>query len=75
VRGCLESANEEFGRLKYEELKLYNVQAWLDKMGAERGLSKGNRLRKWGHTMKWLAIDKLQSAFSWAEQQGLVLKT
>jgi len=74
VLGCLGSANEEFGRLKYEELKLYHVQTWLDKMGTERGRSKGNRLKKWGDVMKRLAIDKLQSAFSWAEQQGLIVK-
>ena len=74
VLGCLESANEEFGKLKYEELKLYHVQTWLDKMGVERGRSKGNRIRKWGDVMERLAIDKLQSAFSWAEQQGLVLR-
>jgi len=72
VTRCLHSANEEFGSLAYEELKLYHVQKWLDKMGTERGRSKGNRLRKWGHTMKRLAIDKLQAAFSWAEQQGLL---
>jgi hypothetical protein len=28
VLGSLQSANEEFGRLKYEELKLYHVQSW-----------------------------------------------
>ena len=72
VMGSLQSANEEFGKLKYEELKLYHVQTWLDRMGTERGRSKGNRLRKWGHTMKRLAIDKLQAAFSWGEQQGLI---
>jgi len=72
VTRCLESANEDFGALRYEELKLYHVQTWLDRMGKERGRSKGNRLRKWGDSMKRIAIDKLQCAFSWADQQGLV---
>ncbi len=72
VTGCLESANEDFGNLRYEELKRYHVQKWLDRMGMERGRSKGNRLRKWGDSMKRIALDKLQCAFSWAEQQGLV---
>ncbi|MSQ95631.1 MAG: hypothetical protein EXR98_13870 [Gemmataceae bacterium] len=72
VMSCLESANNQFGKLKYEELKIYHVQSWLDKMGTDRGRSKGNRIRKWGDVMKRLAIDKLQAAFSWAEQQGLI---
>jgi hypothetical protein len=53
-RGCADSAVEEFGRLKYKDLKIMHVQAWLDKMGRERGRSRGNRIRKWGHTMKRL---------------------
>lgn len=74
VLSCLKSANDDFGQLRYEELKMYHVQAWLDRMGTERGRSKGNRLRRWGDVMKRLAIDKLQAAFSWAEQQGLISK-
>jgi hypothetical protein len=42
VMRCLQSGNEEFGSLAYEELKLYHVQTWLDKMGTERGRSRGN---------------------------------
>jgi integrase len=51
-----------------------HVQAWLDKMGRERGRSRGNRIRKWGHTMKRLAVDKLQAAFSWGVQQGMITR-
>jgi hypothetical protein len=69
----------EFGGLKYKELKIMHIQAWLDKMGQARGEIKGGRARKasgrvkrWGNTMKGLAVDKLQAAFSWAEQQGMI---
>jgi integrase len=69
---CCDSAVQEFGHLKYKDLKIMHVQAWLDTMGLERGRSRGNRIRKWGHTMKRLAVDKLQAAFSWAVQQGMI---
>jgi integrase len=71
-RHCCNSAVQEFGHLRYKELKVMHVQAWLDRMGLERGRSRGNRVRKWGHTMKRLAADKLQAAFSWAVQQGMI---
>jgi integrase len=73
-RRCCDSAVQEFGHLKYKELKIMHVQAWLDKMGLERGRSRGNRIRKWGHTMKRLAVDKLQAAFSWCVQQGMITR-
>jgi integrase len=73
-RRCAESAMEEFGHLKYKDLKIMHVQAWLDKMGRERGRSPGNRIRKWGHTMKRLAVDNLQAAFSWGVQQGMITR-
>jgi integrase len=73
-RRCCDSAVREFGHLKYKELKVMHVQSWLDKMGLERGRSRGNRVRKWGHTMKRLAADKLQAAFSWAVQQGMITR-
>ena len=73
-RRCCDSAVQEFGHLKYKDLKIMHVQAWLDKMGLERGRSRGNRIRKWGHTMKRLAVDKLQAAFSWGVQQGMITR-
>jgi integrase len=73
-RRCCDSAVQEFGHLKCKDLKIMHVQEWLDKMGLERGRSRGNRIRKWGHTMKRLAIDKLQAAFSWAVQQGMITR-
>ncbi len=71
-RRCCDSAVEGFGHLKYKDLKIMHVQEWLDKMGLERGRSRGNRVKKWGHTMKRMAVDKLQAAFSWAVQQGMI---
>jgi integrase len=73
-RRCCDSAVQEFGHLKCKDLKIMHVQEWLDKMGLERGLSRGNRIRKWGHTMKRLAVDKLQAAMSWAVQQGMITR-
>ena len=48
VTSSLTSANEEFGHLQYKELKLFHVQAWLDRMGTERGRSRGQRLAQVG---------------------------
>ena len=73
-RRCCDSAVQEFGHLKYKDLKVLHVQEWLDMMGLERGRSRGNRLRKWGHTMKRLAVEKLQAAFSWGVQQGMITR-
>ena len=73
-RRCCDSAVQEFGHLKCKDLKIMHVQAWLDKMGLERGRSRGNRIRKWGHTMKRLAVDKLQAALSWGVEQGMITR-
>jgi integrase len=74
LRRCCDSAVQDFGHLKYKDLKVLHIQEWLDKMGLERGRSRGNRLRKWGHTMKRLAVEKLQAAFSWGVQQGMITR-
>jgi integrase len=68
-----------FKDLLVKELKLFHVQAWLDKMGTERGrivAGRGGksvgRVKKWGDTMKRMAFDKLLTALNWAVSQGLI---
>jgi hypothetical protein len=51
VRDYLQSGIEEFGSLKVKDLKNLHVQAWLDKMGQERGEHRG-RVKKWGETIE-----------------------
>lgn len=68
---CTKSAIAEFGSLKVRELKPLHVQAWLDKMGTDRGMHRGRPLR-WGDTMKRMAYDKLITALNWAVKQKMI---
>lgn len=68
---CSKSAVAEFGALKVSELKPLHVQAWLNKMGTNRGMHRG-RVRQWGDTMKRMAYDKLMTALNWAVKQEII---
>jgi integrase len=70
---CTKSAVAEFGGLKVKDLKPLHVQAWLDKMGTNRGLHRG-RVRQWGDTMKRMAYDKLMAALNWAVKQKMITR-
>jgi integrase len=64
----------EFGNVRICDLKVMHVQQWLDKMGKNRGLSRGSRVKKWGPTQKRIAIDKLITALNWAVEQGTITR-
>ncbi len=70
---CTKSAVAEFGSLKVRDLKPMQVQAWLDRMGTNRGIHRG-RVRQWGDTMKRMAYDKLMAAFNWAVKQKMITR-
>jgi len=68
---CTKSAVEDFGPLKVRDLKPLHVQAWLDRMGTNRGMHRG-RVCQWGDTMKRMAYDKLMAALNWAVKQKMI---
>src|SRR4051794_32299872 len=45
-KASCESAVEEFGNVRVCDLKVMHVQQWLDRMGKDRGRSRGNRVKK-----------------------------